>query len=253
MRSATSELLPWAMFANGPQCIRHGWPSSVWIRFGLSASLSSTAIAPAAPRSSAVIGGAAVEGVRDGDGAEAPAQVLQVARDGHDRHHLGGRGDVEAALARVAVGAAAERDGDLAQGAVVHVHRAPPADAQGVDVQRVAVQDRGVEHRREQVVGRADRVDVAGEVQVEVLHRHDLGHAAAGGAALDAEHRARATARAGTPPGACRSRRGPASGRPASSSCPRRPWSASCRSRTRACRRARRAGGRATPRSIFAL
>ena len=55
-RSATSELLPWAMFANGPQCIRHGWPSSVWIRFGLIASLSSTVIAPAAPRSSAVIG-----------------------------------------------------------------------------------------------------------------------------------------------------------------------------------------------------
>ena len=56
MRSATSELLPWAMLANGPQCIRHGWPSRVWIRFGLSASLSSTAIAPAAPRSSAVTG-----------------------------------------------------------------------------------------------------------------------------------------------------------------------------------------------------
>ncbi len=54
--SATSELLPWAMLANGPQCIRQGWPSSVWIRFGLIASLSSTAIAPAAPRSSAVTG-----------------------------------------------------------------------------------------------------------------------------------------------------------------------------------------------------
>ena len=52
--SATSELLPWAMLANGPQCIRQGWPSSVWIRFGLIASLSSTVIAPAAPRSSAV-------------------------------------------------------------------------------------------------------------------------------------------------------------------------------------------------------
>ena len=94
------------------------------------------------------------------------------------------------ALARVAVGAAAEADGDLAQRAVVHVDRAPPADAQRVDLVRVAVQDRGVEHRREQVVGGADRVDVAGEVEVEVLHRHDLGHAAAGRAALDAEHRA---------------------------------------------------------------
>ena len=47
-----------------------------------------------------------------------------------------------------------------------------------------------LEHRREEVVRRADRVDVAGEVEVEVLHRHDLGVAAAGGAALDPEHRA---------------------------------------------------------------
>ncbi len=44
------------MLANGPVCIRQGWPSSVWIRFGLIASLSSTVIAPAAFRSSAVTG-----------------------------------------------------------------------------------------------------------------------------------------------------------------------------------------------------
>ena len=44
------------MLANGPACIRQGWPSSVWIRLGLSASLSSTVMAPAAPRSSAVTG-----------------------------------------------------------------------------------------------------------------------------------------------------------------------------------------------------
>ena len=189
MRSATSELLPWAMLANGPQCIRHGWPSSVWMRLGFSASLSSTAIAPAAPRSSAVIG---ARPLKDCATVMAPRRRRRSCRsrdDGHDRHDLGGRGDVEAALARIAVGAAAERDGDLAQGAVVHVHRPAPADAQRVDVQRVAVQDRGVEHRREQVVGRADGVDVAGEVQVEVLHRDDLRHAAARGAALDAEHR----------------------------------------------------------------
>ena len=56
IRSATSDELPCAMFANGPACIRQGWPSSVWIRFGFSASFSSTVIAPAAPRSSAVTG-----------------------------------------------------------------------------------------------------------------------------------------------------------------------------------------------------
>jgi hypothetical protein len=41
----------------------------------------------------------------------------------------------------------------------------------------VAVQDRGVEQRGEQVVGCADGVDVAGEVQVEVLHRDGRRHA----------------------------------------------------------------------------
>ncbi len=50
-----------------------------------------------------------------------------------------------------------------------------------------------------QVVGRADGVDVAGQVEVELLHGDDLAVAAAGRAALDAEDRARATA------GGCRS------------------------------------------------
>ncbi len=47
-----------------------------------------------------------------------------------------------------------------------------------------------VHHGGQQVVGSADGVQVAGEVQVDVLHGDHLGIAAAGGAALDAEHRA---------------------------------------------------------------
>jgi hypothetical protein len=132
----------------------------------------------------------AVVAVRDGDRAQAAAQVLQIAGHCEDGHDLGRGGDVESGLARIAVGAAAEADGHLPERAVVHVHRAAPADAQCVDRMRVAVQDRGVDHRREEVVGRADGVDVTGEVQVEVLHRDDLGQPAAGGAALDPEHRA---------------------------------------------------------------
>ena len=41
----------------------------------------------------------------------------------------------------------------------------------------------------EQVVGERDGVEVAGEMEVDVLHRHDLRVAAAGRAALHAEHR----------------------------------------------------------------
>ena len=69
------------MFANGPACIRQGWPSSVWIRFGLSASLSSTAIAPGGAE---VLGGdrlAAVEGVRGRDRARAARRRSWRSRD----------------------------------------------------------------------------------------------------------------------------------------------------------------------------
>ena len=81
-------------------------------------------------------------------------------------------------------------DDDVAQRAVVDVEHAPPGDVVRVDVGRVALVEVVVEHRGEQVVRRGDRVEVAGEVQVEDLHRHDLAVAAARGAALDPERRA---------------------------------------------------------------
>ena len=96
-------------------------------------------------------------------------------------------GDVEAGFAREAVGGAAERGDDLAQRPVVHVDGAAPGDAARVDVELVAPIDVIVDHRREQVVGGADGVEVAGEMEIDVLHRHDLGIAAAGRAALHAE------------------------------------------------------------------
>ena len=88
----------------------------------------------------------------------------------------------------IAVRLAAEPDRNVAQRAVVDVDAAAPADRQGVDAELVPVQDVRLEHRGEQVVRRADRVDVAGEVEVQILHRHDLRVAATGRAALDPEH-----------------------------------------------------------------
>ena len=123
----------------------------------------------------------------DHDVAEPRAQVVQIAREAEDRHHLGGHGDVEAVLAREAVGHAAERGHHAPQGAVVHVHHAAPAHPARIDARLVAPVDVVVHHRCQQVVGRADGVEVAGEVEVDVLHRHHLGIAAAGSPPLHAE------------------------------------------------------------------
>ena len=153
------------------------------------ASLRSTVIAPPAPMSSAVSGCARLV-VAEGDAAEALAQVLERGGEAEDGHDLAGDGDVVAGLARQAVEPPAEAVDDLAHGAVVEVDAAAPGDGERIDVELVAVHDVAVDHGGEQVVGRADGVDVAGEVQVEVLHREELRVAAAGGAALDAEDRA---------------------------------------------------------------
>ena len=61
------------------------------------------------------------------------------------------------------------------------------AQLERVEAERVAMQQMRVDHRREQVVRGTDGVHVAGEVEVDVLHRHDLRVAAAGSTPLHAE------------------------------------------------------------------
>ena len=131
----------------------------------------------------------AVARIADDDLAEPLLEVVEILGQAEDRHHFGRHRDVEARLARIAVGDPTERTDDLAQRAVVHVHHAPPGDAARVDAERVAPIDVIVDQRRQQIVRRGDGVEVAGEMQVDVFHRHDLGIAAAGGAALHAEGR----------------------------------------------------------------
>src|SRR5690606_33896697 len=104
-----------------------------------------------------------------------------------DRHDLRRDDDVETRFARVAVARPTQADYRVAQRAVVDVEHAPPGDAAHIDAQRVAVVDVVVDHRGQQVGRHGDRREVAGEVQVDVLHRHDLRVAAACGPALHAE------------------------------------------------------------------
>ena len=136
--------------------------------------------------------GTLVVGVAHHDAAQALLEVGDGGGQAEHGHDLGGHRDVEAVLARHAVGHAAHAAHDVAQLAVVHVNDALPCDAARVDAKLVALLDVVVEHGGEQVVRRTDGVEVSGEVQVDVLHRHHLGVAAAGGAALDAKDGAEA-------------------------------------------------------------
>src|SRR5467141_4429589 len=125
---------------------------------------------------------------RDDDALEARLEVRDPFREAEDRHHLARGGDHELVLPRDPVFRAAEARDDVAQLAVVHVEAPREQDPRGIDVQFVPVEDVRIQDRGDQVVRGADRVDVAREVQVDLLHREDLGSAAARRSALRAEH-----------------------------------------------------------------
>ena len=116
-----------------------------------------------------------VVGQPDGDVGQALLQVLQVRGQAQNRHDLGGGGDGEAGLRRHTVGRSAQAGDDVAQRAVVDVHTALPGHTARIDVQRVALVDVVVNERGQRVVGAGDRVEITGEVQVDLLHRHHLG------------------------------------------------------------------------------
>ena len=123
------------------------------------------------------------------DPAESGLQILEPGGQGQDRHHFGARDDDVPLLARRPGVQPPQPDDDVAQGAVVHVDGARPDDAAHVQAQRIAVVQVRIEHRRQQVMRARDRMEVAGEMEVDVLHRHHLRVPPARRAALNAEHR----------------------------------------------------------------
>ena len=114
-------------------------------------------------------------------------QILQVTGQTQAGHDFGCNGDIEPGLTGKTVADPAQAGGDLAQGPVVHIDDAPPDDASDVDLQRVAPVDVIVDHRRQQGMRTGDGMEIAGEVEVHLLHRNDLRVTAARSAALHPE------------------------------------------------------------------
>ncbi len=132
--------------------------------------------------------GLAIVGVGADDPTQAVLQVGDAGGQAEDRHDLAGNGDIKAVLTGGTVDLAAQTIHDEAQLAVIHIHAALPGDAAGVNVQRVALLDGVVDHGSQQVVCGADGVNIAGKVQVDIFHGHNLGVTAARSAALYTEH-----------------------------------------------------------------
>ena len=131
----------------------------------------------------------AVAVIGDDDPPQPLAQFGERLGEAEAGHDLGSDGDVEAAFAGHRIVHPAQADDDVPQGPVVHVDDPLPDDPPQIDSQGVAVVDVVVQHRGQEIVGQFDGVEIAGEMEVDVLHGDDLGVAAAGSAALHAEAR----------------------------------------------------------------
>ncbi len=131
--------------------------------------------------------GLSLAGVGYDDPPQPLLQFPQRLGETEDGHHLGGHGDIVAGLAWHGVVRAAQPDDYVPQRPVVHVDHPLPDDPPRIDAQGVAVLDVVIQHRGQEVVGHLDGVEVAGELEIDVLHRRHLGVTAAGGAPLHAE------------------------------------------------------------------
>ena len=115
---------------------------------------------------------------------------MQRGRQRQNRHHFARYRNIEARFANhAALRFSAQPHDDLSQRPVVHVQHPLPGDRIRVDIQHVSAHQLVVDHRRQLVIRGGHGVNVARQVQIERLHRHNLRVSAARRAALDAERR----------------------------------------------------------------
>ena len=147
--------------------------------------------------------GFAAAGVSDDNLADALTQILEVTGDSQNRHQLGADGNAELGLHHEAVQTAADADDDVAQALRAEVHDPAHLDALRVDVEALEallgqplvvvvalVLHTRVQGDHRQVVRVHNVVDIAGQAEGELGHRHQKGVAAAGRSALDVHGRA---------------------------------------------------------------
>ena len=132
------------------------------------------------------------------DLAEPPSEVVPAAGQRQDRHDLGRRRDDEPGLAGGSAVAPADARDDAAQGAVVHVHGARPENLARVEPQLVAEMQCASSKAASRLCALVIGVEIAVEMEVDLVHRRQRRAAAAGSSALLAEHGPSGSRRAAT-------------------------------------------------------
>ena len=129
----------------------------------------------------------AVNGCSQQDVFNAAAKVVSISGQTQNGHYLTGRSDVESAFHHHTVGLGAQSGNNLAKVAVIHVEYSLPQHfLQGKTFFTMLI-DIVVHHGGNHVVRTGDGVEVACEVEVNLVHGQYLGISAACGSTLHSE------------------------------------------------------------------
>ena len=117
----------------------------------------------------------AITGICHHDLTKTLFHVLQVSGQTQNSHHLRGHGNIKASLTRNAMGFAPHADYHMTESTVIQVQYTLPSDTANINIQGIPLLDMIVNNRRQQIVGCGNSVEIAGEMKVNILHRHHLG------------------------------------------------------------------------------
>ena len=81
-------------------------------------------------------------------------------------------------------------DHHMAQSTVIEIKHTLPNNTAHIDIERISLLDMIVNYSRQQVMSRSNRMEVTREVQIDILHRHNLCIAATGSTTLETKTRA---------------------------------------------------------------
>ena len=136
----------------------------------------------------------------DHDSSQSLPQIFEVGGQSENRHYLRGRRDIETAVAGHSVFAVA--DDDVAQRTIVHVNHPAPGNVIRIEIETLQslplqpfvagpffVIQSGIDSGGQEIVCGADGVKITGQMQVQIVHRHDLRIPTTGPTSLDPEGR----------------------------------------------------------------
>ena len=117
--------------------------------------------------------GTVVLPIGDDDGTQSRLQVGQICCQAKDRHHFRRDRDVKACLDRLAI--TAQGGDNRTKRAVIHVHHPSPHHFAWIDPKSIAPIKVIIDHGRQEIVRCRNGVKVAREMEIDFVHRDNLG------------------------------------------------------------------------------